>query len=271
MTSQHLLFIFLSIYACNLHSEELPLWELGGGIGFLSSPHYLGANQRSNYVVPVPYGVYRGEYIQSDKGGLAGKIYDSHRLDLRLSLGGALPVDSEDNNARSGMPDLGFMLEAGPTLQYSLHKQAHSVIRLDFPVRIALSLDKNKLNYRGFTTNPKLFMQYHFNTWRFSSNIGPTFGTQHYHDYFYTVDSQYAQADRSEYQAQAGYTGFRTSVSASKLWGNLYTGLFVNYYYLGGSNNDTSPLMKTNNYASFGLAISWIFAKAQQQVEYDHF
>ena len=218
----------------------------------------------------MPHGVYRGEYIQSDRGGLAGKIYESNKLDLRASLGGALPVDSEDNDARSGMPNLGFMLEAGPTLQYTLNRTSHSVIRLDLPIRMAISFDK-QVNYRGFTSNPKLFTQHHFKHWRVSSNIGPTFGTQRYHDYFYAVDSRYALPDRQAFKATSGYTGFRTSVSVSRHWGSLFTGLFVNYYYLGGNANQHSPLMKTNDYAAFGLSVSWIFAKAPQQVDYDRF
>ena len=263
--------IFLSLFISSFtYGEELPLWEYGVGGGVLSTPHYLGSNQRKTYILPVPYGVYRGEYIQSDRGGLAGKIYDSNNLDLRISLGGALPVNSEDNEARAGMTDLGFMLEAGPTLQYTLRKTNNSVIRLDLPVRMAISFD-NQPNYRGFTTNPKLYTKHHFGTWKLATNIGPTFGTQRYHDYFYTVDEKYVLADRQAYQAKSGYTGFRTSASLSKNWGSVFTGVFVNYYYLGGNRNSDSPLMKTNDYAAFGVSVSWIIEKSPQMVNYDSF
>jgi hypothetical protein len=42
------------------HAELLPLWEVGAGVGVLNLPDYRGAESRSNYVLPVPYFIYRG-------------------------------------------------------------------------------------------------------------------------------------------------------------------------------------------------------------------
>ena len=264
------LIITSALISAKSYAENLPLWEVGVGTGLFSAPHYLGSDQRSNYILPLPYAIYRGEYIQSGHGGLGGKIYDSQRLDLRISLGGAIAVDSEDNDARTGMPDLGYMLEVGPTLQYSLVKSPSSIIRLDLPVRAAFSFD-SQVNFRGITTNPKLYTKHHFGRLKLATSLGPSFGTKHYHDYFYSIEKSYILPDRGFYIAQSGYTGFRAGMSLSKTWEKIYSGIFINYYNLKGARNQDSPLMKSNHYLSFGIAVSWIFLNSKKQVDYDYF
>ena len=103
--------IVLSLSFSSLSAaEELPLYELGIGAGSYHSPHYLGADQDFSLLLPVPYFVYRGKYVRTDRSGIKTILFDNNRFDLSISLGGGLPVDSEDNRAREGVPDLDLLL-----------------------------------------------------------------------------------------------------------------------------------------------------------------
>ena len=251
---------------------QKPLWELGAGLGFFSTPHYLGSDQRNEYLLPIPYGVYRGEYLRSDRGGLVGHIYDSQKFDLRLSLSGSLPVDSEDNKAREGMPDLDFIVEAGPTLQYTAwstaHQDSEQELRFDLPLRIAASIG-NDIRYRGLITNPSLYYRCQFPHWKLALSTGPRFSTEPYHAYIYEVKQTYATTDRSEYSAKSGYTGFRFGLSFSRRFGKLYLGNFLSYYDLHKAQNADSPLFKQKHYFAYGLALSWVFSESKTLVDHD--
>ncbi|MGH9363054.1 MAG: hypothetical protein ACRD2T_14170, partial [Thermoanaerobaculia bacterium] len=45
----------VSLAAAPAAAEELPLWELGLGIGGFTLPDYRGSDQARGYVLPVPY------------------------------------------------------------------------------------------------------------------------------------------------------------------------------------------------------------------------
>ena len=51
----------------NAHAAERPLWELGVGVGALRLPHYRGSDQSHNFLLPVPYLVYRGQILPKDE------------------------------------------------------------------------------------------------------------------------------------------------------------------------------------------------------------
>jgi MipA family protein len=246
--------------------EPQPKWELGVGLGTYMAPHYLGADQSATYTLPMPFLVYRGDRIRTDRGGLLGRIYDSNVMDIRASIDGSLPVNSEDNDARLGMPDLDLMLEAGPTLQFHLFNSANSQLRFDIPVRAAFSIGDN-IEYRGLLTNPRFYYSYKVDKWQWSSVAGPIFSSENFQDYFYEVESQYATPLRAVYNAQGGYTGLRTSLSVRRHFGSFFVGAFLNYYDLHHVKNADSPLMKKQDYLSASFAVVWIFAKSDHYIE----
>lgn len=247
-------------------AEPQPKWELGVGVGSYMAPHYLGADQSATYTLPVPFLIYRGDRIRTDRGGLLGRIYDSNVMDIRASIDGSLPVNSEDNDARVGMPDLDLMLEAGPTLQFHLFDSANKQLRFDIPVRAAFSFG-NSVEYRGLLSNPRFYYSYKIDKWQWSSTAGPIFSSEHFQDYFYEVESQYATPLRTAYNAQGGYTGLRTSISVSRHFGSFFAGAFLNYYDLHDVKNEDSPLMKKQDYLSASFAVVWIFAKSDRYIE----
>ncbi len=247
-------------------AESQPQWELGVGVGSYMSPHYLGADQSATYTLPIPFLVYRGDRIRSDRGGLLGRIYDSNVMDIRASVSGSLPVNSKDNDARAGMPDLELMLEAGPTLQFHLYDGVNNQLRFDFPVRAAFSIG-NSVDYRGVISNPRFNYSYKMNKWQLAATLGPIYSSEHFNDYFYEVDDLYVTPSRPAFNALGGYTGLRSSFSVSRHFGNFFAGAFINYYDLNNVKNEDSPLMKKQEYLSASFAIMWIFAKSDHFVE----
>jgi len=79
------------------HAQQKPLWEAGLGIGAVTFPDYRGSDRTQTYVLPVPYFVYRGEFLRADRNGLRGRFFDSDRVELNLTMNASPPVDSTDN------------------------------------------------------------------------------------------------------------------------------------------------------------------------------
>ena len=62
-----LCWIFASATCASVHAEQLPLWEAGLGVAGISFPDYRGADERQYYLLPMPYLVYRGEFLKADR------------------------------------------------------------------------------------------------------------------------------------------------------------------------------------------------------------
>jgi outer membrane protein len=252
----------------NSYSREEPEWEFGAGLAFADVPHYLGADEGETYLLPVPYFVYRGKYLRADRSGVRGVLYDSEKLDLRLSMGGSPPVDSHDNDARDDMDDLDAVFEIGPTLQYQLHKGNGHLWRLDLPVRTAFTLGTGSdfMDYTGWTTNPRLYYRREWTHWTATGSFGPVFSDRRYHAYIYDVAPRFATDERPEYKAGGGYTGTRTSFSLRRRVGDWFIGAFMGYQYLNGADNEDSPLFKQDDYLTVGLAVAWVFSESKTMV-----
>ena len=93
-----------STHAPSVRAEMLPLWEVGAGAAAISFPDYRGSTNRHHYLLPIPTFVYRGELFQVDREKIRGVIYQGRRAELEVSINGSVPVRSNDNSARRGMP-----------------------------------------------------------------------------------------------------------------------------------------------------------------------
>jgi outer membrane scaffolding protein for murein synthesis (MipA/OmpV family) len=192
---------------------ERPLLELGlaGGAGWF--PDYPAAGQNHWQGIALPFVIYRGEILRADETGVRGRFLRDDRVQLDVSLGGALPADSDDNNAREDMPDLDLMGEIGPNLRLILLRQEGvSRLDLDLSLRAAFTTDFSDIVYQGMVLAPEL-------SWkrldllvpgsRLRMGIGPLFGSDRYMDYFYEVEPRFARPGRPEHDAEAGYLGTR--------------------------------------------------------------
>lgn len=236
-------------------------WEYGVGIGTISLPDYLGSKQQSSYILPTPYVVYHGEYLKADRKGLRATLWENQPFELTLSVNFSLPVKSDDNNVRSGMPNLKPLFELGPSLNYSIFNsedEAHS-LSFQLPVRAAYNFEQWKPQQQGLIASPQLKYQYISDEWKGGLSYGPIYANEQYHDYFYQVDPQFSTGSRAEYNARKGHIANRLTANFSRRFKDWYIGGFFRYYDLSHAANLDSPLIETKHNYSAGFVVTWVF------------
>jgi MipA family protein len=254
------------------HAEEKPLWEAGLGIGAVRFPDYRGSDRTQTYVLPVPYFVYRGEFLKADRNGVRGRFFDSDRVELNVTVGASAPVDSRDNPTRQGMPDLKPTVEIGPSLDLTLWRSGDKLVKLDFrmPLLTGVTIEGSPQS-TGWTFSPRVNLDLRdpagMAGWNLGLLAGPIFGDRRQHQYFYSVAQQFATTERPAYEARRGYAGAQFLAAVSKRFPSYWVGGFVRYDTLGGAVFSDSPLVKRNNYLAGGLAISWIIGESSRMVE----
>lgn len=258
--------------AVHAFAAEKPLWELGAGISALSFPDYRGSDQSSLYAIPFPYFVYRGTFLKADRNGIRGTFFDSDRIELNLSVGASLPVNSDDNPARQGMPDLQPTVELGPSLDLNLWRTPDRRTRLDLrlPVRTAVTV-KGGMDDIGWVFSPRLNLDITdvagLPGWNLGLLAGPMVGSERNHEYFYSVAPQYATAERPAFDAKGGYAGSQFLMSVSKRYQKYWLGAFARWDSLKGAAFADSSLVKSENYFAAGVGIAWILGESSTRVE----
>jgi MipA family protein len=256
------------------HAEEKPLWEFGLGAGAIAFPDYRGSDEARVYPVPVPYFVYRGPFLKADRDGLRGKLFDREYVELDLSVGATIPVSSEDNAARRGMPDLKPTLELGPSLEVHLWRSADRDTKLDLvmPLRVPITLESSPRSLQWLFA-PRLNIDFEnvggHAGWNFGAGIGPVFAADKFHEYFYSVPAQFATPQRPEYRADGGYSGMHLLAAVSKRFPKYWFGAFLRYDWLGGAEFADSPLTRRDNYLAGGFGFAWMIGESKRRVTTD--
>jgi len=267
--------LLLAALAPSARAEPKPKWELGAGATVLRLPDYRGSDESRGYVYPLPYFVYRGKVMRLDREGLRGVLVESERVEFDLSLFGSLPVDSSKNLARAGMPDLDPVLEIGPKLNLTLWRDRAREARFDarFAVRGVIATDLSHTQDIGYVFHPHLYLglkpAFLDGKWDLSAQLGPLYGSDRYHQYYYGVAPQFATPERPAYQASAGYSGLVTGGSLRRRFKNFWVGAFVRYDALDGVVFEDSPLFKRKQYFSAGFAVAWVFTESKELVDVD--
>ena len=250
-------------------AAEKPLWEAGLGVGVLDFPDYRGSDERSSYILPVPYFVYRGEFFEVDGDNIRSTLFRSDRIRIDVSLNGSIPVDSDDNKARRGMDDLDPTIELGPVLKYAAWSSADNRYQLDlrFPLRTVVSTEPEHV---GWIAQPQVNLDianpFGYTGWKLGLLAGPIFGDDEYHNYFYGVDPEFAQAGRPAYKADGGYAGAQIITALSKRYEKMWVGGFIKWDTLDGAAFEDSPLVTTDSHFTAGLAVSWILKVSDKTV-----
>ncbi len=264
----------LLVGAAPVAAKKLPLWEAGVGFTGMRLPDYRGSRFSDFYGAPIPYLVYRGKFLRVDREGVRGLLFDSERVQLDVSVDGAVPVNSRDEGPRSGMPDLRPVLEVGPSLRLRLtdpDKRRGLRVELQWPVRAVIATDLKDTDQEGWVTQPQLDLRYDGGVlgrpWVVTGSVGPLFGTERYHDYYYQVDPRYATAERPAYDAKAGYSGTRLTLGASRRFNRIWVGAYVRWDYLGGAVFEDSPLVERKNSVMAGFAVAWVFDVSDRMVD----
>lgn len=254
--------------------EEKPLWELGAGVAAMTFPAYRGSDETNNFVLPMPFFTYHGDFFKADRHGIRGSFFDTDRLDFTVSLALSPPASSDDIKTRSGMPDLDATFEIGPQMDITFWRSENRArfLKLLLPMRAAFTLEGPPKDI-GWVLHPKLNLDITdlpgLQGWNLGLLAGPLFGDQRQHEYFYGVAPRYATATRPAYAADSGYAGMQYLAAVTKRFPKFWVGAFVRYDNLAGAVFEDSPLVRQRDYFAAGLALSWILGESSTRVMVD--
>ena len=250
-----LLFLTGPVFA----GDSLPRIELGASLFGLHAPDYRGAESDDTYLFPIPYIKYRGERVKVDDGA-KGLLFDSPDLEISISGNLTLPVNN-DSEERDGMDDLESLFELGPSINYRFHQHENSSWWASVALRFAYTLD-SELDHVGYVIQPRLSWNKpsrRLGDWQLNFNTGPLYISEEYHQYYYSVDPAEATPTRSAYDAEAGYSGWRTDFSYSKRFNQFWLGGFFRYNSLQGAEVEDSPLVLEKDSLIVGIALGYVF------------
>lgn len=264
--------------AAAAEAQREPLWEVNLAGYSQFGEAYPASEDAQLDVVPLPYPIFRGKFLrigdETDKP-VTTRIFRRDRVKLDFDFGLNFPVDSKDVDARTGMPDLDLLLEAGPELELQFANQiAGGDLYLALQARGAASLDGLDPSGRGFIASSELKYIRPFGSpgTELKIRLTPEFASREYMEFFYGVEPQFATADRPAYRASAGYLGTRLTFSLGHEFTDRFeirTGVRLGLYQ--GARNEDSPLFTRETTSSFYLAFLWKYWESERRAPIDRF
>jgi outer membrane scaffolding protein for murein synthesis (MipA/OmpV family) len=250
-----------------------PLWEAGIFGGAARMPHYRGSDEYSWYFLPLPFLVYRGKVVQTDRDGMRGIFLKSERMQTEISFSGSPPVDRNDQ-ARQGMPQLDAIGEAGPAMKLFLHHgRTAPSLYLEPAVRgaVAADVDKWSTHYVGLRGGLNMVLADYkparSERWTCGLNVGVDFTDANYNRYFYDVTPAQVIPGREEFQSRGGYAGFALSgYSLVELIPRLSWGLYSRWDNIDGAAYRASPLVRARNDVVLATALIWTIQTSHRLV-----
>ena len=252
--------------------KELPLYEVGAGVGYANLPYYEGAKERRSVTLPFPTFLYRGDIIRADEdGGLRSRFKFSDSLELNAAFGFSLPVDSEIIEVRKGMDDLDTLFELGPGLIYhglKITEDRPFSLSVNLAARYAMTTDLNFTKGQGWVLNPIVYSRIKMNK-EYSGflSVSQKWAEKSYQQYYYDVEEKDQTNSREEYQAEGGvlstrYAGFLAYQP------NFKTSIAMGVIYFNYDNaaNRESPLHVKDDNFSFILGFTYWFYQSEQTV-----
>lgn len=248
-----------------LGTEEKGELILGVGVGTaLGVPDYIGSDETRDLLLPLPFISYNGPRLKVSQSGITGKLFNSEKWFFSLSLSGAIPVDSSDNQARNGMDDLEAVFEYGPSLKYFFQGQddTEDALYLDLNFREARTLSLSTLDLNA---SPSLVWRKRLEKSYFSGkvNVGSQFRLEFVSDgyahYFYGVSPEFATLERPSYRAKGGYAGYRFNNNLRWKKGPHQVSFFLGYASITSASFIDSPLVKRKSHVYSGGAYFYIF------------
>lgn len=251
---------------------ERPLWEAGLGVAALNIADYRGSAHRRTLWLPLPYLIYRGQWLRADRDGARAVLLDSALAEVDVSVGGSAPAASRDNPTRAGMADLPATVEFGPNLNLTLWRERNAAgatrgkFDLRLPLRAVLTVQGSPRRI-GTVFEPVANLDLAGPTgWNLGLQGGLLWGSRRYHQHFYGVAADEASASRPAYEARAGRAGWQALAAVSRRVGPVWFGAYLRHDDLGSAVFADSPLVERRRSWSGGLGLSWVFAQSSQMV-----
>ncbi len=256
-----------ALWAPVAHAQESaaqPLWELGVfGMG-LKQQAYPGSSQQIDRALVLPFFIYRGQYFRADRGSVGLRALKTDTVEVDVGASGAFGSNSNDIEARQGMPDLGTLVEFGPRVKWHLGEgPGKGKLRFDVALRGVFDLTSN-LRDKGLSLEPELIFERTTGAGlRYGTSVGLVFGDERLTDTFYGVAPAYATAARPAYQAHSGLIMSRLSLNLSQgLSPNLRVFGFARLTSVDGAANTGSPLVRQNTGSTLGFGLLYTFARS---------
>ena len=254
--------------APSVADTEKSLWELGIGAVAGAIPDYPGSDHYQVRGLPLPYFVYRGSLLRSDQAGTRLRT-STGIVEWEFSGGGTLSSNSQ-SGARSGMPKLDYLLEAGPKGKITIARPTGSSRALiDLPVRAAASTNfSSRFQIRGATFSPDVTLEARSvfgSNWNGRFSLGVEFATQGLQQFYYGVAPQFAEPGRLPYKAHGGYLSSTLSLAAfRRLRNNFHFFVAVDFDTYQGAASRASPLFRSGT--GFGVAVGFAWTLKQSKV-----
>jgi outer membrane protein len=241
-------------------------WEMGVGVLGLSLPLYPGSSDNTGYLIPFPYLRLESKYLDVNRG-IQGKLLKTSRLRFSVSGDLGIPVKSEDDTVRRGMPNLDLVLQVGPSLDviFNANEQKRREFRLELPLRLAIGANSESTYNNGWLFEPRLAYEKKRlgrAGWSYEFLAGLRYATDKYHNFYYEVAPQYATPERPQYTTSGGYSGAFTELVASWRRRDLIYFAWLRYQDIGNAVYADSPLVEQDDYFLVGVGMNWIFAES---------
>jgi hypothetical protein len=237
-------------------------------------PAYPASEDSQINIIPLPFPIYRGRFLRvgddTDKP-VTTRIFRRDRIKLDIDFGLNFPVDSDDVDARTGMPDLDLLAEAGPELEFQFAKGPRvGNAFLALQARGAFSFDGLDPTWRGliFSSELRYVRPVNHERTEFMARITPEWAGNEYMDFFYGVAPEYATPERPEYRATGGYLGTKLAFSVKHRLSEdfeLRTGVRFGLYQ--GARNRGSSLYTAETNSGIYIAFLWKFWESARMAD----
>jgi outer membrane protein len=245
--------------AADTRDEErdpsLPRWELGLGLVGARLADYRGSSHGRTFVLPTPYGIYRGDVLKLDRDQSRLRLFESATFSVDWSAALSFPVDSDESPLRQGMQDLKPTLEWGP--QAKLDLDEHWTLRTR--MHLASTWEDGRLSERGVIVTPSLGWETGLGEdFTLDARLSAPFANQRNLEYYYGVSDDEAAPGRPAYAASGGFAGWDTQVSLSRRTREAWYGVFLRNHWLPSSVMEDSPLIDDKSTWSAGIGVAWL-------------
>jgi hypothetical protein len=249
----------------DVEGAQRPLWEAGMAGFALESPAYPGAADRVQKGLVLPYFVYRGPILRAGGGTFGARMAKTDDFEVDIGFAGSLSALSDDITVRTGMPDLGFLLEFGPRVKYTLARpSANSLVRLEVPLRGVFEFQEG-VHLQGLAFEPRITYDHRnlFAGTGVSSSVGLIYGDKKFNHYLYGVPPAYATAQREAYAAKAGLIAPRFQLSLNHaLSKDLRVFGLTRFDAAHWGVNSSSPLHVKNSGVTVGMGLVWTLGRS---------
>lgn len=259
--------ILMGTGAIAQENASLPLWEVGAFGTAIKQQAYPGSSQQLDRALVLPFFIYRGQYFRADRGSVGLRAVKTDALEVDVGFSGAFGSNSNDIDARKGMPDLGTLVEFGPRVKWNLGSgPGNGRLRAELALRGVFDLS-DSFKDKGLSLEPELiFERRTAGGMGYSTSVGLVFGDERLAETFYGVAPAYATATRPAYKAQSGLIMSRVSVNLfQNVTPNLRVFGFARLTSVDGAANNSSPLVRQNTGSTVGIGLLYTLARSESR------